>query len=732
MNNEEEGPFEGQDTDYEEDNVNRQNNFSLREGYNKLTEAERAILMHEAHEDDSNQTVGYSRTKPSSSIFTLRNIKKRAVDCISKSVLHEDKNIEKLLDAGMSAFTGEPINLIVEGPPSEGKTFMIVNTLKVFPEEYLEIYRDASPKSFTREKGQLALRIIEDEEKKFVTTTENLFTHERQTIGEYKEWLENEIDNEDSGYDEGKLSSQLYWLRKNLVTLIDLEHRIVVFLDRPQPELWRSLLSVLSHDTYFTETLFVEGTGTLYTKHVVYKGWPAFIFATTKDEVLNFHDLESRFEVTEPVMSPEKYTDATAAKINKLYGIEKIDNSELKALRKDVKSLIQYLLEGNRKVSPITPMKPDQVFRILFNAETQKIQSGDLMRKIPRLLLHVGLNCLWHLNQRVILKNGEDEKVLIAADDLRSISKTYGELEVNALLAGFPVSNYEFLTKVLMPQFVSLQGDEERKVDRVLQKDIRKALGNYTMTKKQTYLKGDKMAFSRYLKFLGPEPEGRGFIEVEKDEKDKRANWIRLIVEENDLLTSIDKRIEEIGTQCKILAHEHIGVLLNADYTALYKSQKIGTKSHEGYSTKEKTESTDVPEMTENAIRPIDVILACSGYTSILPDVFVPNFVENGKVLTDKENSASLSNSEMEKTQKTPSIRDVPINFEVSSTDKVKPFYYVGGKEKYHVQVMGLLGNIVSQYQIELSPEDIATIPESMGQSLQELGLGKILNGGIK
>ena len=99
-----------------------------------------------------------------------------------------------------------------------------------------------------------------------------------------------------------------------------------------------------------------------------------------------------------------------------------------------------------------------------------------------------------------------------------------------------------------MPQFVSLQEDEERKVDRVLQKDIRKALGDFVRITKQTYLKGDKMAFSRYLKFLGPEPEGRGFLEIEKDENDKRKNWIRLIVEEDDLLTSIDKRIEEIGT----------------------------------------------------------------------------------------------------------------------------------------------------------------------------------------
>ena len=660
----------------------------------------------------------------------LGDVKRRAINCVSKSVLHEEKNIEKLLDTGMSALTGEPINLIVEGPPSEGKTFMIVNTLKVFPEEYLEIYRDASPKSFTRERGQLALRKIENEEKTFVTITENPFTHEEQTVGEYKEWLENEIDNEDSEYDQGKLSSQLYWLRKNLVTLIDLEHRIVVFLDRPQPELWRSLLSVLSHDTYFTETLFVEGTGTLYTKHVVYKGWPAFIFATTKDEVINFHDLESRFEVTEPVMSPDKYTDATAAKIDKLYGIEKTDDSELRALRRDVKTIIQYLIGPNRKVSPVTPIKPDQVFRTLFNIENQrKIQSGDLMRKIPRLLLHVGLNCLWHLNQRVILQKGEDERVLIAADDLRSISKTYGELEVNALLAGFPVSNYEFLTKILMPKFISLKDDEEHREERVPQKDVREALGEYVKTSKQTYLKGDKMAFSRYLKFLGPEPEGRGFIEIEKDEKDKRKNWIHLFVEENDLLTSIDKRIEEIGTLCKTLAPEHIGALLNTDYTAYYKSQKIGTKSIGTYSKNQKSENVNVPQMTENAIRQIDMILSCAGYASMPTDVFVPIFTQNDIVPTDTENSGSLLNSQIGKSQKPSIIQDVPINLQVSFSDKKIPFYYLGRKQKYRIEVKGSLGNTVSQYQVELSPEDILTIPESMGQSLQELGLGKFLNG---
>ena len=258
----------------------------------------------------------YTGSKNSFSDFYSDNdIFSKSVKYVSKKVLHEEKNIRILLHAGLSAFSKDPINIVFQAPPSEGKTHAIVNTLKVFPDQYVDILRDASPQSFTRDKGELALRIYKDGIKNYVTQIKNNFTSEEMPIWAYLQWLKDEIENKDSGYKLDDLKKQLGWIEKNKVTLISLEHKIIAFLDRPNPQLWKTLLSILSHDAYYTEMKFVEGKGNLYTKYVVFRGWPAFIFATTKDESVEFHDLESRFEITEPVMNSEKYGDAIQSKL---------------------------------------------------------------------------------------------------------------------------------------------------------------------------------------------------------------------------------------------------------------------------------------------------------------------------------------------------------------------------------------------------------------------------------
>ena len=723
--------------DEQEDNEIKGNNFSLRNGWSKLSENEKIILSRDAHRDDDKPKTFRTEDVQEDNetevknvahreFFKLGNIKDRAVKHIDKTVLHESRNIEKILDAALSAFTADPINLVVEAGPSEGKTFLIINALRVFPEEYVETYRDASPKSFTREKGQLALRVIQHEEKSYITATRNRFTDEEQSITQYLLWLKKESKDDKSSHDLKEIAKELDSLRKDLITLIDLKHRVIVFLDRPQPELWKSLLSVLSHDTYYTESMFVEGIGLLHTKHIVFRGWPAFIFATTKDEPLDFHDLESRFEVVEPIMSPEKYTDAISAKLNKVYGTEKPDNGELKEIRGDVKRLIDRILDPDKALVTMAPIKPEKVFKILFNADTQEIGSGDMMRKIPRLVSHIALNCLWHYNERVALV-GPDERIIWAAEDLKSILREYEEIEINALLAGFPVSYYEFLTKILVPAFYDLE-DEEHKKDRVPLKTIRKTLEDYVTANGTTHLKSDKMALSRYLGFLDVDG-GRGLIEKETDKEDKRKKWISLIGGADNSLISIDDKIEKIGTLSKTLAHEHIGALLNENYRAYQKGLKISTQSPESIRVEEESESANVPEMMDNSIRLVDSILTLSGYGSILPDILVPNFDKNKDTRRNEENTASPVNSEISESQKSAPIQGVPIIFSVPLWDKVTTFYYVGKKETYQLS-QGSVEDILGLYQLELLPEDIITLPGSFAKSLQELGLGEVLDGG--
>ena len=599
-----------------------------------------------------------------SDLYSDVNIFKKAVEFVSKKALHEEKNIRILLHAGLSAFTKDPINVIFQAPPSEGKTHVIVNTLSVIPDQYVDILRDASPQSFTRDKGQLALRVYKDGIKDYKTETKNQFTDKEMPIWAYLQWLKDELDNKDSQHKEEEIKKALSGIENNLVTLISLEHRIIAFLDRPNTQLWNTLLSILSHDSYYTEMKFVEGKGKLYTKYVVFKGWPAFIFATTRDESIEFHDLESRFEITEPVMKPEKYGDAIKNKLNNQLGIVKPDDSELKEMKKLTESLISYIL--NEKVSAIMPMEPAMIFGILFDLEHKPIEHGDLMRKIPRLFQHMALNCLWNLNERVILTNGTETRAMVSSDDLKILTELYGELEINALLSGFPVSNYEFLSRILEPVFQDYDGgDSERRKDRVPLSEIRNAFKEYVALNQDTRLKSDKMAFSRYLKFL----EDKGYIINEKDEKDKRRHWISLIVEPESLVTSIDERIKRIGTSAKTLCEDYIAPLLNENFRAFLKWHEIGTSTPESRSHSENGDMETLSENIENKGSLIDSILSISGYSVILSEEVVPIFRQMSDTYRPAE-SADLKNGHLEKS---PEIADVPnfsdLNFRKITSD---------------------------------------------------------------
>ena len=486
-------------------------------------------------------------------LYGCSGIYTESIEFAKKKALFEERNIAIILHSGLSAFSDRPINVMLIAPPSEGKTHVITHALSVFPDQYVSIYRDASPKSFTRERGQLALRVINNGAKEYKTTTFNEFTAEETTIESYLRWLKSEIQKKGIEKEDKEVyQEKLLEIQDNLVTLIPLENRIIAFLDRPSPELWRSLLSILSHDSYYTESMFVEGDGVKETKHIVFRGWPAFIFATSKDEAKDFQDLESRFEICEPVMTPEKYQGAIEADLNFSLGVKQSEDDELKKIKAKVDMLIQVLIE--QKVNVLAPIEPAKMFEILFKTDSRKIKHGDLMRKIPRMFEHVKMSALWNLADKVLLTN-DDEKsgpyAVISADDLKVLPNLYGDIGINALLSGLPASNYEFLVRVIQPLFDSKRPDEPS----VEQKEILEEFNKYTKETPTTKLKSDKMAFNRYVKFL----EERGYIARDTDEKDKRKKTVTLLVPFTEIIDSIEDGIKKIGTSAISLSPQYIG-----------------------------------------------------------------------------------------------------------------------------------------------------------------------------
>ena len=98
-------------------------------------------------------------------------------------------------------------------------------------------------------------------------------------------------------------------LRAKSKKLIDLSHKIIIFLDTPPPGLLNALIPLLSHDEYETEYDYVDTHNGIVTKTNVLRGWPVFIFAQATDlgHYRRYPEIQRKSIFTNPRMDTTKY-----------------------------------------------------------------------------------------------------------------------------------------------------------------------------------------------------------------------------------------------------------------------------------------------------------------------------------------------------------------------------------------------------------------------------------------
>ena len=111
-------------------------------------------------------------------------------------------------------------------------------------------------------------------------------------------------------------------LRATSKKLIDLSHKILLFLYSPPAELLNALMSLLSHDEHETEYDYVDTHNGIQTKTNILRGRPVFIFAQASDlgHYRKFLEIQQRFIFTNPRMDTTKY-DAAINLIVDSFGI---------------------------------------------------------------------------------------------------------------------------------------------------------------------------------------------------------------------------------------------------------------------------------------------------------------------------------------------------------------------------------------------------------------------------
>ena len=391
---------------------------------------------------------------------------------------------------------------------------------------------------------------------------ENAFTGKQTTVNNYLAYLGNEIEKKENK-DNHDLIESLREARteitENMRTLIDFTDKILVLLERPSQGFWADMLSIASHDSKYLESSFVEGEGKKYTKHIVYKKWPAIIFCTSKDEDFAWKDLETRFELAAPFESSEKFSEAIDLSLDKKFWIPQFGDTEAKTIRNLIRQLADFMREHRPK--PYLPL-PSEIRKTFLG---DKIERPDLMRKFPRLMSHIALNALFGAPDRVIFKN-DGEHVLVSADDFRELLKEFSNNELNAALHGFTEPVFLFLNEVLIPacrDVDTLDGSYRNPT----QAEVCKALGESDLPIGKT-----KQMCGRYLRAL----EERNVIKREKTDKDKRGLVIIPLIDRLDSLSKrIDDSVEELVNTYKKALPEDIEKLLKQNFTVFHRGVEI-------------------------------------------------------------------------------------------------------------------------------------------------------------
>lgn len=234
------------------------------------------------------------------------------INIMLKEAVKEDKLVKQVFLTMLSAYTNYPLNLAINAPSGEGKSHVLKKVADLFPIGDVIQVTDMSKKAIFHRNGCLALRNEDGEYVNIEGELEQL-SYELETLVKELQNIDSNKRNEIS-----ELNNQLKEnqkrkteIRTNAVKLIDLSHKILIFLDTPREGIFEALMTLLSHDKYEVEYQFVDTSSKtgLKTKTNVLRGWPTVIFAQAIDYTKHprYQEIQRRFIITNPRMDEKKY-----------------------------------------------------------------------------------------------------------------------------------------------------------------------------------------------------------------------------------------------------------------------------------------------------------------------------------------------------------------------------------------------------------------------------------------
>jgi hypothetical protein len=420
-----------------------------------------------------------------------RDYAEYVIQSAKKDVKCEDYLVRQIVYMALSKDSTNPLNLLILAPTSEGKTHAVTKTLTYWPDFEVMYIGSMSPKVLIRMHGETVDENNEpighrerDLKWRIAEVKAELRASNRLRIKKKQRGLKDVdktgrpvIEVEESTDQAAAqrlevLELELEELYKRSKTVINLQGKLLVFLEPPHPETWNIIKPILSHDKYYMEHPYVDSRGSMgiHSIRVVTKGWPAVIVCSAKNESQYeyWSEVQSRFIVSSPNMVSEKYREG-----NKLIGMREgmTDALQQKLIISDTQSLVakecvKYLIT---RIKSLCIRKVEEMKNLVWIpftellAESLPADKGTDNRLSTRLYTFIKIVAIArsHLRKKLISGN----ETMIIADIKEDLHEA---LHLSQNRVGIPVFKLEMFGNVFVSAWkkqLELEAQNDRDIE---------------------------------------------------------------------------------------------------------------------------------------------------------------------------------------------------------------------------------------------------------------------------
>ena len=279
------------------------------------------------------------------------------VKVLEKEVIDEHDNIIQIAITILSAYTNNPQNLRILAPSGEGKTYLVNQVSNLFPTDNILMLSSATPKAFNYLATKKIVEVSNNKWEDYDKVVAPLYANAETVVTAKATYQKLNLEQK----------KELASIEERSYLVMDFTNKTLIFLDNQSFQLWESLKTTLSHDREYTKSFTVnktKSTGTATTTKVVFRGWPAVIYCSAKDEISQdkTDEINTRFNTISIKGKPEKYRAMLniqalkAGLVSPIYDTRVSPIIEKEKIRTHVELVIEEIKKYAKEKQPILNM----------------------------------------------------------------------------------------------------------------------------------------------------------------------------------------------------------------------------------------------------------------------------------------------------------------------------------------------------------------------------------------